>query len=356
MVIGDDHLAFGQRIGLAVQRQQGFPGTCGADHKVTVDLRRVEDVQGPVQAKCEVVGDIHQSRDRAQSDGLQPRGKPVGRGAVLDTPDHATGEMRAALGLQRGVDANSNGRGEAAHNRGGGNWLQLAQPPRGKIARNAVDTQRVGAVWSDFDFHDRVIRAPIVDIARAKRCIGGKVDDPVVIVRQHQLAFRAKHPVAVHTPDITGLEINSGAGNMRARRGKDPDKPGFRVRCAADDLHLLGPAAGAIGEGFYPADAQTVGIGVLHSLDYTTDAESAQLGRWVLDPLDLKAQIGQRVGQRVDRGRGLKVIFQPGESEFHLCGSRSSAAPDLAQRGRKGKRGQPAVAQRCRLKRPIRIG
>ena len=345
VIIADHHLAFGQGIGLAVQRQQRLTLTGGADDKVAGHFGRVEDVQGAVQSKGEVVGDIHQSRDRAQADGLQPRSQPVGRGAVPDAPDHPASEVGTAFGLQSGVDAYGNGRGEAAHNRGCDHWLQRPKPPRGKIARNAVDTQSVGAVRGDLDLDHRVIRAPIVDIPHAKGGVCGQFDDAVVIVRKQQLAFRTQHPVAVDAADVAGLQVNAGAGNMGAGGGENADKAGFRIGRTADDLHFFGPATGAIGIGFHPADAQTVGVGVLHGLDHPADAESAQLCCGVRDPLNLQPKVGQRLGQRIDGGRGVEVIFQPGEGEFHLCVSRCSAAPDLAQRRSHGKRGHDSVAQ-----------
>ena len=42
-----------------------------------------------------------------------------------------------------------------------------------------------------------------------------------------------------------------------------------------------------------------------------------QLVERVDDFLDLKPKVGQRLGDLVDTGLGVEVIFQPGEGEFH---------------------------------------
>ena len=102
---------------------------------------------------------------------------------------------------------------------------------------------------------------------------------------------------------IAGLQVDAGAGDMGAGGREDADKAGLGIGRAADDLHFLGPATGAVGIGLHPADAQAVGVGVLDGLDHPADAEGAQLRGGVFDALDLKAKVGQRLGKGVNGGR-----------------------------------------------------
>ena len=64
---------------------------------------------------------------------------------------------------------------------------------------------------------------------------------------------------------IAFLTARGGAGSS----GRNVDQAGLGVGRAADDLDFLGPASGAVGPGFHPADAETVGVGVLDG--QTTD-------------------------------------------------------------------------------------
>ena len=68
------------------------------------------------------------------------------------------------------------------------------------------------------------------------------------------------------------------------------------------------------------ADPQAVGVGVLLRLDDGADHEAVVLAGRVFDRLDLKPDAGQRVDDLGERGRGVEVVFEPGEGEFH-CNS-----------------------------------
>ncbi len=80
---------------------------------------------------------------------------------------------------------------------------------------------------------------------------------------------------------------------------------------AADDLH--GPAAR-----LDDADFEPVGVGMRLGLDHGSDHEAVILAARVLDPLNLEADTRQRVDDLGQRGRGVEVVEQPGEGEFHF--------------------------------------
>ena len=104
---------------------------------------------------------------------------------------------------------------------------------------------------------------------------------------------------------------------MRADRGKDADQTGAGIGRAADDLNLFHRRTGTARIGRDTAEAQAVGIGMGLRLDHLGDAEGAQLFGGIIDAFDLQPQIGEGMGDRVQRRLGREVIFQPGQGEFH---------------------------------------
>ena len=65
------------------------------------------------------------------------------------------------------------------------------------------------------------------------------------------------------------------------------------------------------------ADAQAIGIRMLLGRDHIGDRVRREGLGLVLDALDLEADAGQRLDDLVERGRGVEMILQPGECEFH---------------------------------------
>ncbi len=60
---------------------------------------------------------------------------------------------------------------------------------------------------------------------------------------------------------------------------------------------------------------------MLLSLDDARDFESAEKLRRIFDAFDLKTDGGQSGGEFIDGFVRLKVIFEPGEREFHISSS-----------------------------------
>ena len=198
-----EHVRF-KLIGAFVQCDDFGASVGPVNAQVALHLGDVENVQRTVQVVGEPVGHIHQRRDRAKADGAQAALEPVGGRAILDAPDNAAAENRRG-GERVFVDGHADRTGELALDLRRDLFDQLAKPARGKIARHAPDAQRVGAVRGDGDFDHRVVEIGVVDIANAHRRVGGQVDDPVMILRDHQLAFRTEHSVRFDAPDYAGL-------------------------------------------------------------------------------------------------------------------------------------------------------
>ena len=319
VVVGDDQIARAQRIGLAVEREQALALGRAAHHQIARDLARVEDVQRAVEVEGEEVGDVHERRNRPQADGAQPLLQPGGRGAVGHAADQPAGEMRRPLGDVRG-DADPRSAVETALDRRHRQRLERPQPARREVAGDAADAQRVGAVGGDLDLDDRVdlfgriggqpVGEAVPDLAR------GQLDDAVVFVAEFQLAFRGHHPVALDAADLADAQRRVDAGHVVAGLGEHDGDPRPRIRRAADDLLFA-----LVGHD--PADPQPVGVGVLFGVGDLGQRERGQAGGGVVDVLDLEPEIGQGVGDLGDGGRGVEVVTEPGEGEFH---SRTLAA------------------------------
>ena len=82
-----------------------------------------------------------------------------------------------------------------------------------------------------------------------------------------------------------------------------------------------------------------VGIGMLLGMDDPADGKISQPLGGVFDPLDLKPQIGQGLGDFRDRGLGVEMVFEPGDREFHKPSSagRSHVQCALADKAERGK-------------------
>ena len=65
------------------------------------------------------------------------------------------------------------------------------------------------------------------------------------------------------------------------------------------------------------AHPQAVGVGVLLALGDIADDERGELGRTVLDALELEAERVQRIGDLAQRRLGVQMVLQPGQRELH---------------------------------------
>ena len=187
---------------------------------------------------------------------------------------------------------------------------QGAEPRRREIAGDAVHAQAIGAVGRHLDVDHRIVEAQRLGRRRAGPGLGRQVDDAAMVLAQLQLARGTEHAVALLAADLAGFERDAGARDVAAGRRKDALHAGARVGRAAHDLHRAAA-------GIDLAQAEPIGVGVLHGLDDIADHETLQgLGR-VGDTFDLEPKHGEPVAQLRERRRGVEVLLEPGQGEFH---------------------------------------
>ncbi len=302
------HLAV-ELVDLAVQRVQRFPRLARADEDVARDLVGVEDVQGARDVEGEEVGDVDQGGDRAQADRQQALLQPVRAGAVLHAADIAAG-IEGAGGRIGQREADPDRAGECGRHRRHVAGLQPAHAGRGQVAGQAADAQAVGPVGRDLHVEDWVVEPHDGREGLAHGGVGGQVDDALVVVRQAHLVGRAQHAVGGLAADLAGLEEEPGARDDRARAREDALHAGAGVGRAAHDLDL-------VAAGIDDADAQAVGIGVLHGGNDMADGEGRQPRRRVVDAVDLVPQHGQAGRDGGEIGIRVQVVAEPGKRDLH---------------------------------------
>ena len=307
-VVRDDDLAFGEGVGPLVQRLDGLAALRAVHAQVALQLVRIEDVQRAVEVVGIEIRHIDQEADRPQPDAAQTRLQPVGAGAVGDPLDQPAAEQRAAVGRVF-RDSDTHRRGALPRDLRRRERLERAQPPRRQVTRHAAHAQRIGAVRRNGDLDHRIDPCGIVlgqPVGEALPDLaGGQLDDPVVLVRQFQLALRGHHPVAFDAADRAHADRGVDARHVDAGMGDHDSDALARVRRAADDLLQAVT-------GLHLADLQLVRVGMLLRTFDPADGEGPQpLGR-VFDPLDLEPEVGERLRQDLDRGVGLEMGFQPG--------------------------------------------
>jgi len=147
-------------------------------------------------------------------------------------------------------------------------------------------------------------------VRNADQRVVGQFDDPLVIVAELELRRRAQHAIRFDAADDALGERQLLARNIGPHGREHALHAGARIGRAADDLDQT--AAGVD-----DADFQPIGVGVLLGFDDGSDDEAVVFARRVLDRLNLEADAGQRFDDLVERGRGVEVVLEPGEGEFH---------------------------------------
>ena len=198
--------------------------------------------------------------------------------------------------------------------------LQRAEARGGEVARDAVHAEAIAAVGRHLDLDNRIVEAERLGGGDAGLRFGRQVDDAVMIVAELELAHRAEHAVALLAADLADLEVHVGAGDVAARRGEHGLHARARVGRAAHDLHDSRA-------GIDLADAQAIGVGMLHGLDHVAHDEALQgLGR-IGDALDFEAEHGQRIAHFGEARVGLDMLLEPGKRELHRATPSSAEKP-----------------------------
>ena len=313
--VRNHHLTGLEDVGFSIEREDLLTALCAVHPEVALYLVHIENVQRAVQVVGEEVRHIDQEIDRAQADGADQVLQPFGAWPVLYTTDHPPAEQRVAV--QRVlVDRHRHVGLERRRHRIDLQRLEGTQAPRRQIARDAMHAQGVRTVGRDRDLDHRVdlrriVRGQPFDIP-LPHLSGGQFDDAVMLLRKLHLAFGTHHPVALHAADLAHADGRIDSGDVGAGLGHHDGDPLPRVGRAANDLRL--PVRSR-----HLAHTQTVGIGMLLGLQHLSDGEILEPRAAILDALDLQPDIGQRLGNLVERGFGLQMVFEPGQGEFHLA-------------------------------------
>ena len=185
-----------------------------------------------------------------------------------------------------------------------------SEPRRREVAGDAGDAGRVGPVRRQRHVDHRIVKPGPTRVRDADRRVVGQLHDAVVIVAELELRRRAQHAVRLDAADDALGEGDLLPGNIGPDRREHALHSRAGVRRAAD--HLDRPGAGVD-----HADLQPVGVGMLHSFDHPRDDEAVVFGARVFDAFHLEADAGQRFDDLGERGRGVEMVPEPGEREFH---------------------------------------
>ncbi len=299
LVSNDDDVGI-EIVGLAVEREQRLAVLGAADREVALHLGCVEDVQRAAAVDRQQIGDVDQRVDGPEADGAELLLQPVRRRVVPDAAHHAQAKQRAELRIVEVEHDLDRARIGAAHRLDHFRRGENAKLRRGEIAGNARYAETIRTVRRHSDLDHRIVEPEQRRERLADRRVLGEVDDAVVLVGETHLALGHHHALRGLTPDLACLENDARAGRHGAFPGEHADHTGTRIRGSADDLHQLAVA------GIDLEYAQLVGVRVLSSLDHLGGDEGRERLGAVLDGLDLKADLGQRLGDLIESGGSLR--------------------------------------------------
>ncbi len=278
---------------------------------VTLYLVGVEHMQRAAIGEGDVVGDVHQRRNRAKPNGPEAALQPLGRGAVLDTLDIAPDEQRAGPAVASGeVERHGDGRIEAAADLRRIEWLEAAQTLRSEVTRDAVDAERIRAVGCYLHIDHRVIQPQGPGRRRADGPVAFNFDDAVMFLRNQQFALRAHHAFGGLAADHALFQRDLGARHISARKCDDRLDARAGVGRATHDLNEASIR-------FHLAQAQLVGVRMFVRMLNIANLEGRQRLRHVGDVFDFEANADQPLADFLEGGGGIEIVLQPGEREFH---------------------------------------
>ena len=251
----------------------------------------------------QIVGDIDQRVDRLLPRRLQPRAHPRrARLAVIDPAHRPREEGRAALGI---LDPHRDGIVETALDQRHVERLQRAEPGRRQVARNPAHPHAILPIGGDRHIEHRIVDPGIIGKTCPHRGIGGKLDDPVMLLAEHKLAHRTHHSVRLDPANRRLLQRHVAARHISPGPAEHADHPGARIGRPADHLQRFALA------GIDAQHLQLVGLRMRRGAQHFRDHEWRQrLGR-ILNPFDLQPDLGQLVGHGADIGRRVEMRFQP---------------------------------------------
>ena len=188
--------------------------------------------------------------------------------------------------------------------------LELAEAGRGKIAGDAAHAKAVGPVRRNGDVEHRIVEAEQLRRRAANSCFGRKLDNAGMLVGQFELPLRQHHAARFDAADLGLGQGEVDAGHVSADGREHAFEPSARVRRAAHDLQ-------ALLAGIDLQDLELVGVGMLLGFHHLCHAEVLERSGGVEHLLDLEPDAGQRLGDLVNGGFRVEMLFQPCERELH---------------------------------------
>ena len=264
-------------------------------------------MQGLTELEHDVVGDIHQRADRADTAAQQTLLHPVG---ARCTRIHAAQDAAAIARAGRGriehdlATVGDGGRHRFDHGRDEGHTGD-----RRHFARDTGETQAVGAVGGELDREQRVVEGE--QVAHIATDLGGlgQGHEAAVIFRETQLAGRAQHAEGFDPAQLCRLDLDTR--QARTHAGERHLHAGCGIRRAADDLQQLALP------GIHLAHLELVGAGVALRLDDARDDHACEGRRSGSRLLDLQPGHGQRVPERLAVELRIDQRPQPVFRELH---------------------------------------
>ena len=307
-VVGYDQSIFRKRNLFTIEQRKFLSGFCHPDLDAAIDFIQIEAVHRLAELQQDVVRDIDDGTETAYAATTQFFLHPERRVCrLVDTADDAAQVARAGIG-GRQVDADTviDSRLDIFHRR----LHQLAAVERRDIACNADHAQAVAAIGRQVDLDQGVVQVQPVAKVCSDRGVRRQRHDAVGGIGKAQFGSRADHAGRLHTAQFRLLDFET-TGQFRPD-GCDRDAhAGSDIFRAADDLQRLIPAH------IDGRHAELVGIRVLFLRQHLADDNTVEIGRSLLDTVDLEAGHAELMSQRIAVDIGINQLPEPGFTESH---------------------------------------
>ncbi len=308
--VGDDEIVRGERAIDAVEGAELLAlGRAADDDLAAAEEGVIEGVDGVAELEHHEVGDVDDVVDGADPEALQAVFEPQGRRADRDVDDGGRAVGRAALEV---VDGDAHEIVDRLRLREARRCVGRREVPgqlvkRGRLAREADVTERVGAIRRDVDVEDEVVDGGERLAERGARLRGVRGEDEDAVIfglggggAEAQLALGAQHALADDAADVARGERHVDRREVRAEGRERDEAAGIGdVRGAAHDALLVAAAA------IHRHEADLVAGGVRLDLADLGDDERLGAGAVFGEPLDLEAGEGEPIGELA--GRSLAV-------------------------------------------------
>ena len=264
-------------------------------------------MRGAPIGKHQIVRQIDQQRDRLLPRALQALLEPVRRCAVCHAPHHTAIKGGAAFRI---VCANVYRACARAFKLGKSNRFERAQARRCQIAGNPVNAHAIRPVGRDR--HVNYGRgAVIIGKALADARLGWKLDNPIVVIAQFQLARGAHHAVGFDPANGALTKLHSVRRHNCIGQAQHAFHTAARIGRAAHNLQRIA-FSGRNGEHF-----ELVRIGVLFCRKHFGHRKACEQLSRIFHPFHFQADSVQRVCDFSEGRLCFEVVFQPCERELH---------------------------------------